>query len=106
MTEEEKTILMQRLTNALPVMRKSLGLSQGKLSEMTGLGRSTISALERGKLKMTWGAFTALLLIFRVNPESRKLFDPYEIDVERLSDFWIVQNRNDEKKLVQGVDNT
>ena len=40
--------MMQRLTNALPVIRKSLGLSQGKLSEMTGLGQSTISVPERG----------------------------------------------------------
>ena len=104
MTEEEKTIMMHNMTNALPVMRKSLKLSQNRLSEMTGLGRSTISALERGKLKMSWEAFIALLLIFRVNPESRKLFDPYEIDVERLSNFWIVQNRNDEENRCKGVD--
>ena len=101
MTEEEKTIMMHHMTNALPVMRKSLKLSQNRLSEMTGLGRSTISALERGKLEMTWGICTALLAIFGVNPESRKLFAPYEIDVEQLSDFWIVENKNNKKKLAQ-----
>ena len=101
MTEEEKNIMMHKMTNALPVMRKSLNLSQGKLSEMTGLGRSTISALETGKLEMTWSSFIPLLTIFRINPESRKLFEPYEIDIEQLNDFWIVQDKKSKKKPAQ-----
>ena len=104
MTEEEKNIMMQKMTTALPVMRKSLHISQGELSEMTGLGRSTISALETGKLEMTWSTFVPLLTIFRVNPESRKLFEPYEINIEQLNDFWIIQNRNSKKKMMREVD--
>ena len=54
MTEEEKTLMAERMRDAMPVMRKTLKLTQSELSTLSGVSRSVISNAERGKQKLGW----------------------------------------------------
>ena len=91
MTEEEKTGMMRQMSRALPVMRKSLKLSQSALSDLTGVSRSVISNIERGRQEMSWNAFIALLLVFYYNDGSRNLFGAFGIDTGKLRSFLAVE---------------
>ena len=53
MTEDEKILMMNRMKEALPVMRKNLKLSQSDLAKLSGVSRGVISNVELGKQNMT-----------------------------------------------------
>ena len=90
MTEDEKVLMMNRMKEALPVMRKSLKLSQSDLARLSGVSRGVISNVERGKQNMTWNTFLAIISVFRANQNCEKLFEAFGINLERLNEYFIV----------------
>ena len=90
MTEDEKALMMNRMKEALPVLRKNLKLSQSDLAELSGVSRGVISNVELGKQNMTWNAFLALASVFRANQNCDKLFDAFGINLEQLNEYFNV----------------
>ena len=87
MTENQKEILIDNMVDNLPMLRKKLGLSQNELSELIGVSRSTIVAIETRKRAMSWNMFLSLILIFTKNKETDKLLNVLEIYTENFNDF-------------------
>ncbi len=69
----EKLALMETMTKRLPVLRATVGISQGELAEYVGISRQTYCALEQGKRGMSWNVFLALFLFFLSNTETNEL---------------------------------
>ncbi len=92
MTEEEKKLLAVRMKDAMPVMRKTLKLTQSDLSSMSGVSRSVISGVERGLQPLGWDAFLAITTVFQSNPTCNKLFEVFGIDLKQLKDYFCVEN--------------
>ena len=90
MTEERKQYMAKQLAVALPVMRKKLNLKQEELCEKTGVSRSILSGVERGKRQLYWDTFLTLMMFLSSNEISRKLFRAYDIDVEELKEYLTV----------------
>ncbi|MBR5868904.1 MAG: helix-turn-helix transcriptional regulator [Clostridia bacterium] len=70
---------MEKMAGSLPVLRKTLKLSQAALADAIGTSRYTVAQIEGKKRKMTWNTFLALLLLFDKNPESATLLRALEI---------------------------
>ena len=64
MNENQKEILMEKMTQNLPVLRAKAGLTQAKLADIIGVSRQTLVAVENGKRKMTWNGFLSCFLVF------------------------------------------
>ena len=73
MIQEFRETYMDKMAGSLPVLRKTLKLSQAALAEAIGTSRYTVAQIEGKKRKMTWNTFLALLLLFDKNPESATL---------------------------------
>ena len=93
MTEEDKKLMVARMKDAMPVMRKTLKLTQGELSTLSGVSRTVISCVERGLQPLGWDAFLAVTAVFQANPICSKLFEIYDIDLEQLKNYFCVENR-------------
>lgn len=72
-SRREKDELIRLLTSMLPVLRTTIGISQGEIAEYVGVSRQTYCALERGKRKMSWNTFLSLFLFFISNQETNNL---------------------------------
>lgn len=90
MTEERKEYMAKQLATALPVMRTALNINQDDFCEKTGVCRSVLSGVERGKRQLYWGTFLTLMMFLSSNEQSRKLFSAYDIDVEELKEYLTV----------------
>lgn len=88
MTEDEKSLMINRLQEVLPIIRKRLKLSQSDLGELSGLSRGVISNVECGKQNMTKKTFLALAAVFSVNKNCDKLFEAFDINLEQLNEFF------------------
>ena len=93
MTEEEKKLFIVRMGDAMPVMRKTLKLTQSELSTLPGVSRSVISNVERGLQPLGWDAFLAVTAVFQSNPICKKLFEIYGIDLEQIKKYLCVENQ-------------
>ena len=71
--KSEKEELIQTLTGALPVLRATIGISQGEIAEYIGVSRQTYCAFEIGKRQMSWNTFLSLFLFFISNAETNNL---------------------------------
>lgn len=71
--KREKDELIDSLTPMLPVLRATIGISQGKIADYIGVSRQTYCALEVGKRKMSWNTFLSLFLFFISNSETNNL---------------------------------
>ncbi len=85
--EVQKKILIEKLTDNLPVLRAKLGISQGELAEKIGITRQTLTAIESGKREMTWTMFLAFLMVFTKNEVSNDLLIMYNIYTKDLVDY-------------------
>ncbi len=65
--------LIQELTTFLPVLRASIGISQGELAELVGISRQTYGAIESKRRDMSWNTFLSLVLFFTTNHDSSQL---------------------------------
>lgn len=57
------------LTNTLKVQRAKLGINQGKLGELAGVSRQTISSIERGEYNPSITLVLKLAQIFDTSVE-------------------------------------
>ena len=87
MTQEERIVLINKLADKLPTLRKELGVSQQTLADKAGLSRSTITKVEGKRQALTWSTFLALFLIFKENTETDKLLKAFDIYTVELDEF-------------------
>ncbi len=55
------------LSQALPQLRRELGVSQTILAKKVGMSRQMISLIERQEQPMTWTQFLAIVFFFKSN---------------------------------------
>ena len=70
---DAKELLIEKMTENLPVLRKKLRLSQEDLADIIGTSRHTVMLMETRKRKMTWNTFLSLMLLFDKNEETSLL---------------------------------
>ena len=80
-------LLVERMADNLPVLRKKLKLSQEELANIIGSSRYTVMLYETKKRKMPWNIFLALCFWFDKNEESAPLLKALEIYTEELDSF-------------------
>ena len=84
MTSDTREILIDKMTENLPVLRKKLKLSQENLAKFIGSSRYTVMLIETKKRRMTWNTFLSLVLLFDKNEETTVLLKALEIYTEDL----------------------
>ena len=80
-------LLVERMADNLPVLRKKLKLSQEELANIIGSSRYTVMLYETKKRTMPWNIFLALCFLFDKNEESAPLLKALEIYTEELDSF-------------------
>lgn len=91
MASETRDILIEKMTENLPVLRKKLKLSQEKLAKFIGSSRYTVMLIETKKRKMTWNTFLSLVLLFDKNEETSILLRALGIYTEEFEKMIIQQ---------------
>ncbi len=84
---DTREILMEKMADNLPVLRKKLKLSQEGLAKIIGSSRYTVMLIETKKRKMTWNTFLSLVLLFDKNEETAVLLRALEIYTSELDLF-------------------
>jgi DNA-binding XRE family transcriptional regulator len=79
-----REILIDKMTENLPVLRKKLKLSQENLAKFIGSSRYTVMLIETKKRRMTWNTFLSLVLLFDKNEETAVLLKALGIYTEDL----------------------
>ena len=82
-----KDLLMERMTDNLPVLRKKLKLSQEALAQVIGSSRYTVMLMDLRKRKMTWNTFLSLVLLFDKNPDTSILLRALGIYTDEFDSF-------------------
>ena len=82
-----KNILMERMTDNLPVLRKKAGLTQADLANLIGVSKFTILSIEKKQRKMTWNTFLSLILVFTKNKETDKMLTLFGIYTDEFNGF-------------------
>ena len=72
MEEDIREKMLSTLTQALPYLRKELGVSQTVLAQKVGMRRQMISLIERKEQPMTWTQFLAIVFFFKSNNDFEK----------------------------------
>ena len=87
LTEQQK-VMISVLSQALPFLRKDLGVSQTELADKVGVSRQMISLIERGLQPMTWTLFLAIIFFFKCNNDfekgNKKVVQKYPNVVEKI----------------------
>lgn len=87
LTEQQKEMISV-LSQALPFLRKDLGVSQTELANKVGVSRQMISLIERGIQPMTWTLFLAIIFFFKCNNDfdrgNKKVVQKYPNVVEKI----------------------
>ena len=85
---EEQLNMIDTLSRALPYLRKEIRVTQTDLAKKVGVSRQLISLIERGKQKMTWTLFLAIVFFFKCNNDfnrsQRKIIKKYPNVVEQM----------------------
>lgn len=84
MASDTREILIDKMTENLPVLRKKLKLSQENLAKFIGSSRYTVMLIETKKRRMTWNTFLSLVLLFDKNEETAVLLKALDIYTEDL----------------------
>lgn len=80
-------LLVERMADNLPVLRKKLKLSQEELANIIGSSRYTVMLYETKKRRMPWNIFLSLVFLFDKNEESAPLLKVLGIYTEELDNF-------------------
>lgn len=83
----DKAKLIKNMTDNLPTLRKSIGLTQEEIADKIGISRSTVGAIENKKRDMTWNTFLSLMLLFTKNENSNKLLNVLEIYTDDFNNY-------------------
>lgn len=87
MNETTKERLLSNMAKNLPALRAKAGLTQAKLSEMIGISRQTLGAIETKKKTMAWSTFLSCYLVFHENPETDSMLKLFEVSTEELESY-------------------
>ncbi len=84
MAAENRDLLIQKMTDNLPVLRAKLKLSQERLASLIGISRYTVILIETKKREMSWNVFLSLVLLFDKNEDTSDLLRALGIYTEEL----------------------
>lgn len=87
LTEREKNLFKQRLSENMQMLRGKLGISQAELAETLGVSRQTINAVENGRQNMSWNLFISLILFFSYNQDTKELLPIIMSDMQKIEDY-------------------
>lgn len=87
MASDARDVLIEKMTENLPVLRKKLKLSQENLAKFIGSSRYTVMLIETKKRRMTWNKFLSLVLLFDKNEETAILLRALEIYTDELDNM-------------------
>ncbi len=90
--EDKREVVIDILTEELPLLRAKLGISQENLCDIVGISRQTYSGIETKK-KMSWSVFLALLMLFTNNEKTAPIIELIGAYPEELNDALNSSNR-------------
>jgi len=93
---DNRDLLVERMADNLPVLRKKLKLSQEELAKIVGSSRYTVMLYETKKRKMPWNIFLTLVLFFDKNEETSPLLKALDIYTEELERFILLRDSGNE----------
>lgn len=86
--KKEQENMIAILSQALPYLRKEIGISQTELATKVGVSRQMISLIERQLQPMTWTLFLAIVFFFKCNNDfdkgKKKIVKKYPNVVEQM----------------------
>lgn len=85
--------LMSRMTEELPKIRESLGLSQDKIAKKAGIEQDKFRQIESGRRKMKWSEYMSILFVLWNNEIARGLVETKGLFPKELRQAMSV-NRN------------
>ena len=95
---ENRDLLVERMADNLPVLRKKLKLSQEELAKIVGSSRYTVMLYETKKRKMPWNIFLTFVLLFDKNEETSPLLKALDIYTEEFERFILHDSGNELSK--------
>ena len=95
---DNRDLLVERMADNLPVLRKKLKLSQEELAKIVGSSRYTVMLYETKKRQMPWNIFLTLVLLFDKNEETSPLLKALDIYTEDLERFILHDSGNELSK--------
>lgn len=105
MLNKEKTIQQKEfitmLASLLPILRASIGISQGEISEYIGVSRQTYCALEQGKRDMSWNTFLSLFLFFISNEETNEILKSKKGFISKVYTFLQYKNNGTDSHEIE-----
>lgn len=85
---EDQKKMVSTLSQALPFLRKEIGVSQTELANKVGVSRQMISLIERQVQPMSWTLFLAIVFFFKSNNDfdrgQKKIVKKYPNVVEQM----------------------
>lgn len=91
--DDKKAILIDILTENLPVLRAKIAITQEDLSEIVGISRQTYSAIETKKRRMSWNVFLSLIMFFTHNDKTAPIIESIGAFPDELMESFNVNNR-------------
>ena len=92
--ENAREILIEKMVDNLPILRKKLKLSQEGLAQIIGTSRFTVMLIETKKRAMTWNMFLSLAFVFDNNKSTALLLRVLGIYDSSLEDLIVVEKRS------------
>lgn len=84
LSNEQKEKYIQRLTDALAMLRAKANITQEDLANLIGISRQTYSLLESKKKPMSWSTYLSLLFVYNSMLETSSIIRKLEIRPEKL----------------------
>ncbi len=94
--DKMREVLIDRMTDNLPTLRKKANITQVELAEMIGVSKFTVLAIEKRQRRMTWNTFLSLMLVFTKNKETDKMLTLFEIYTDEFNNF--IKNREEKER--------
>ena len=85
---ETRELLIERMVENLPVLRRKLKLSQETLAQIIGSSRYTVMLIETKKRKLTGNTFLSLVLLFDKNEDTAVLLRALGIYTDELDAYF------------------
>lgn len=73
LSDEEKDLLIEKLTPELPLLRTKADISQEEIANIIGTSRQTYGAIERKSRKMSWDTYISLIWFYDCNRKTHKM---------------------------------
>ena len=73
LSEEEKALLIEKLTPELQTLRAKAEISQEEIANIIGTSRQTYGAIERRARRMSWSTYMSLILFYDYNRKTHSM---------------------------------